>query len=120
MKLGKSKDVQEAKMIISEHKNLIDSFNCKIPEISKQIDWGTKKKGQGRRSGDTILGSMSAAPYGIKTYYGVDISKYLSDWPFEVFKYLDNHERARYYKAREYGCNKIEARLYAYGLTIKI
>lgn len=102
MKLGKSKDVQEAKKIISEHKNLIDSFDCKIPEISTQIDWGAKKRGQGRGSGGTILGSMSAAPYGIKTYYSVDISKYLKDWPSEVFKYLNNPERARYYKAREY------------------
>lgn len=80
----------------------IDSFDCKIPEISTQIDWGAKKRGQGRRSGGTILGSMSAAPYGIKTYYSVDISKYLKDWPSEVFKYLNNPERARYYKAREY------------------
>ncbi len=111
---GKSKDVKQAREILKLVIEKLDAFNCSPPTITSTINWGPKKRGQGKRSGGTIKGSMSAAPYGIKTYFGVDISEYLNDFAGDMKWLLGNGCRmCRYYKARKFGCNQIEARLYA-------
>ena len=95
-------------------RKLIDEFTCDIPECSHQIDWGPKKRGQGKRSGGTIKGSMSAAPNGIKTYYGIDNSKYKNDFIDDQYRLVrELWQLARYYKSREFGCNHIESLYYA-------
>jgi len=114
--IGASLSVDDAKILMQSIKTNIDQWNSgRIPTSVSYIDWGSKKRGQGRRSGSTILGSMSAARYGIVKYVGVDFRKYKADWNGEIMKLLsyDGSRMSRYYKAREFGCNQIEARLYA-------
>lgn len=112
--IGKSISVKEAKEIIPIISTFIDSFNCDIPTIKTVIDWGAKKRGQGKRIGNTIMGGMSAAPVGLKTYYGVDLSKYSNDFNGNMeWANGDGSRRTRYYKAREFGCNEIESRVYS-------
>lgn len=112
--IGKSICVKDARDILPSIIKFIDEFNCDIPTTKTFIDWGKKSRGQGKRSGSMIMGGMSAAPVGIKTYFGVDLSKYSNDFNGDMeWASGDGSRRARYYKAREFGCNEIEARLYA-------
>lgn len=112
--IGLSKDVPEAKQLLLIIRKQIDDFHCVVPYSKTTIDWGSKKRGQGRRCGSMVMGSMSAAPSGLKTYYGVNMSKYKNDWNGDLsWFYGDNSRKSRYYKAREFGLNEIEARLYA-------
>ena len=108
--------IAEARTKIQKLKSKIDSFKCKPEICSKQIDWGPKKKGQGKRVGHMVTGSMSAAPCGIKTYYGIDLSKYITTKKErENIKNLSEvYRRVAYDRARQFGCNHIEAMVYAY------
>ena len=112
--IGLSKNVQEARELIPTIRKAIESFDVDFPILTKEIDWGRKKRGQGRRSGGMVTGSMSAAPVGIKKYTCIDMSKYASDWEgVDNRPSFDGNQSARYYTAREFGCNKIEAAVYA-------
>jgi len=113
MEIGSSINVTEAKIVLSEFRDKIDASSCTIPDCVSTIDWGAMPRGQGKRSGGMVKGSMSGAPRGIKKYFGIDMSKYMEDWELTVWRTMNINEKARYYKAREFGCNKIEARLYA-------
>lgn len=112
--VGKSTCVKDAKDILPSIIKFVDEFKCDIPTTQTVINWGAKSRGQGKRSGNMIMGGVSAAPVGLKTYYGVDLTKYENDFNGNMeWSYGDGSRRARYYKAREFGCNEIEARLYA-------
>lgn len=111
--IGTSKSVEEAKVLINTIRKELDNFNCSPPSTKTVIDWGAKARGQGKRCGHMVMGSMSDAPSGKKVYCGIDISKYKNDWDGIQNCRFDGHQSCRYYKAREYGCNQIEARYYA-------
>lgn len=108
-----SKEIKDARAYVELHREEIDTFECVIPEKVRIIDWGPKHRGQGRRSGGMILGSMSAAPVGIKKYYSIDNSKYVADVKAGPSPIMDGHQTMRYYKAREFGCSHIQACVYA-------
>lgn len=92
----------------------IDAYQCDIPETRTVIDWGPKARGQGKRSGGhTVKGSMSAAPVGKKTYYGVDLKEYWNEETKESLRYMGGNEAARYIKATKFGCTHIEAKIYS-------
>jgi len=114
MKIGESNSVDDARVLMDIIRPELDGADCDVPLVKMQIDWGPRSKGQGRRSGHMVHGSMSAAPGGVKTYLGVDTSKYKADWGGKLHELItDGHELCRYFKAREFGCNEIEARYYA-------
>lgn len=87
-------------------------LNC--PRVYKptpfQIDWG-KPKRQGKRVGNTIVGSMSNAPHGIKTYYNPfgelpDYNEIKDDIKFIRYS-------GAYIKARDYGLDHYTARMFS-------
>lgn len=96
---------------VNELRNSVDNFECNINQCKYQIDWGPKKRGQGRRSGGTIVGSMSAVPVGVKTYYGIDYSEYIEHK--DDIKNLELYQVAKYIKARKFGLTHWESMYYA-------
>jgi hypothetical protein len=81
-----------------------------------QINWG-KGKSQGKRSGGMIKGGMGNAPVGMQTYTGVSFEK-LPDFENvkSDFKYMRGSEASRYLKARDYGLNHRESKLFSLGM----
>lgn len=78
-----------------------------FPPKEYTIDWGAKQRGQGKRRGGMVMGAMSDAPTGIKTY--VDRTANLPD--IEAVKsdisILDYDMQTLYLKARSAGYNHI-------------
>lgn len=110
--IGISQTIPEARKLIDAQRSEIDAFECSVPQTYKEIDWGPKSRGQGKRNGHMVQGSMSDAPHGIKRYYCTDMSKYRDDFNNDYpIKFLERPEY--YYRAREFGCNHIEALYYA-------
>lgn len=80
-----------------------------------QIDWGSNR-GQGKRRGKMVMGAMSDAPRGIKTYYDAygslpDVNDIRTD-----VRSLDAFQEFRYMKARDYGLNHTEAFLFSFSI----
>lgn len=113
---GQSNTVEEARATIKAIKDEITAFECSATICTKTIDWGSKSRGQGKRSGHMVTGSMSAAPTGVKTYQGIDLGRYIeTDKEREDLKWLrDTYRRVAYDRARQFGCNHIESMVYAY------
>lgn len=108
---GKSKTVKEAVNLIKEIESDIDQFDYDVTIKYRTIDWGTKKRGQGKRIGCSMVIGNPDAPTGIKEYPYVDLSEY--DECKDDFRYLTANRAIRYVIARKFGCNHIEARCYA-------
>ena len=106
--LRQSQNIKDAKNLVAVHRTDIDNFEVEIPTKTSTIDWGSSR-GQGKRSGGMIKGGMGNAPRGVKEYTGFDLSKYRDDLKG---RRLHTWEVVRYYRAREYGCNDIEAMCY--------
>ncbi|ENJ9653519.1 hypothetical protein AB2T14_001127 [Clostridium botulinum] len=78
-----------------------------------EIDWGDKRT-QGKRVGGMVLGSMSDAPKGVKTYTDLlgNIPEYKTDKKsFVSLRY--EYRQIWYLRAREYGLNHKQALIYA-------
>ena len=75
--------------------------DVKLPISYTTIDWGSSKRGQGKRvGGGLIVGSMSCA-LGKRTYSGIDLSQYKEDFDEADWIVLkDYYRRAKYYTAR--------------------
>jgi hypothetical protein len=85
----------------------------KYPPTSRQVDWGPRQRGQGKRlGGGMVAGSMSDAPTGIKTYSNLlgSIPEYKNN--SEDFRGFSQFDQIQYLKAREYGLNHNQAILY--------
>jgi hypothetical protein len=97
----------------------LDILNC--PDnyyliVERQINWG-KLSGQGKRAGRTVKGGMGNPPQGVVTYTGISFEK-LPDFE-EIrceLKTLTANEGARYLKARDYGLNHRQSRMFALGM----
>lgn len=113
-KLGKSETVEDAKKVMFPLYDRIDNFDADVKIGHTNIDWGPMKRGQGRRSGYMVQGSMSGAPRGIKSYPYVDWSMYpeVAD-DISHMKLFTSGEAERYVRARQFGANHIEAKVYA-------
>ena len=87
-----------------------------IPKAVTTLDWGSTR-GQGKRVGYMVKGSMGAGGLsGSTKYYGLDISKYYDEKYKDDFRHMlrtPSSEIFHYYDGREYGLNHIEALTYA-------
>ena len=52
----------------AELRKFVEGVDNKFMPTEFQIDWGPRQRGQGRRAGGMVMGAMSGAPTGIKTY----------------------------------------------------
>jgi hypothetical protein len=89
------------------------SLGKKYPPTPFQVDWGPRQRGQGKRvGGGMIVGGMSDAPRGIKTYSNLlgSVPEYKEN-PGE-FRGFSQFDKIQYLKAREYGLNHNQAILY--------
>lgn len=119
-KVGKSQNIQEARaLIIAINQDIFDA-GVRAKTAITEIDWGPMKRGQGKRVGHMVTGSMSGAPRGVKKYYGIDLSDYSDDLKNDptFTKFSNSGESERYAMARMYGCNHIEARFFAIGNSL--
>lgn len=85
----------------------------KYKPTETSVDWGIgKARGQGKRVGNMIIGAMSDAPQGKKTY--VDLVGNVPEYKTipEDFKGMENVDKINYLKAREYGLNHDQAMVY--------
>lgn len=109
---GESLDINQARNVIDLIRGDINSFNCSYKTSSIEIDWG-RSRSQGKRSGKNVTGAMSSNLCGIKKYTALDLGVYSCDWNGQIYELLDTFQLTKYYRARVYGCNEIEARYYA-------
>jgi len=103
-------EIERAK--VKQIQSQIDNFECEIKIANIQIDWGQQKR-QGKRIGNTIIGSMSNAPSGITTYQSVGLSEYHTEDTEQDLRNLNGIQTCKYYRARKFGCNHIEAMVYS-------
>ncbi|MCA9366749.1 hypothetical protein KC887_00590 [Candidatus Kaiserbacteria bacterium] len=71
-----------------------------VPTIRTQIDW-RPKRGQGKRiGGGMVVGAMSSN-LGVRTYVGVDLSKYAQDiLPEDWICLREHYRKVKYFTAR--------------------
>lgn len=100
-----------SELSLEEYKTAIE--NSSFETAYREIDWGAKSRGQGKRTGHTVKGSMSAAPVGIKRYEYVKIDIPDYEEVKDDFKYRDGNEIARYMKSRNAGFTHRESMFYA-------
>ena|SRR6185503_4600305 len=114
-KPGSSTTIPEARTLIRKLRDTISMYEPVLKFATLTLDWGPRQRGQGRRSGHMVKGSMSDAPRGKKTYTTVSLEDYINqniNNP-DDFKYLDQPQRYAYVQARQFGCNHIEAMCFA-------
>jgi len=85
----------------------------KYPPKTYAIDWGSTKQ-QGKRSGNMVVGGMSNAPKGKKTY--IDLLGNIPEKQTnpDDFRGLIEIDKINYLHAREYGLNHEGALTYMY------
>ena len=87
-----------------------------LPLKFKTVDWGPRPRGQGKRNGGMIMGAMSDAPTGKKSY--VDYAKTFNlskDQAEEVGYWGYSHPAFHiYWRARASGLNHDAAMLEGY------
>ena len=109
---GFSVSIPEARKVALDH--WVDIGRCLVmpKQASFKIDWGGVRRGQGRRSGGMVKGSMSSPLY-VREYQYLDLSEYVDDLRSEITarasKHMTTREEMLYYSARKYGLNNIEA-----------
>jgi hypothetical protein len=95
----------------------IGKVQSEPPIITKIIDWGTNR-GQGKRSGNMVKGSMACIDLrGKKSYEAIDMSKYWREDLKSDFRILASglpRLSFLYWKAREFGTTHLEAMVYAF------
>ncbi len=69
---GEEKNIDVSKITFDEYQKALDKGYGLVNHTSKTIDWGSRK-GQGKRTGSTIQGSMSAMIQGKQTYRGIKL-----------------------------------------------
>ena len=95
-----------------------DAITRKYPPKTTKVDWGTgKARGQGRRRGGMIMGGMSDAPQGVKSY--TNLLGNVKDLDKEDADALSFGARGKlstldYLKARTAGLSNHEALVYAF------
>lgn len=78
------------------------------------VDWGPRPKGQGRRFGNMIRGSMSGALYGVQEYIDPFYNLGLSAEERDEIGVFTMPEQARYLKARSAGFDHDYAMAYCF------
>ena len=82
--------------------------------VSHEVDWGTSRRGQGKRRGGMVMGAMSDAPKGKKSYVDVLGKASLNRSDKEESDSLTNHQKLMFAKALEVGFSTDVAFLVAY------
>lgn len=85
----------------------------KFKPTTYTVNWGSRPRGQGKRSGGMIRGAMSDCPTGEKEYIN-----YFGNIPEaqtnpEDFRLMDVFTTVHYLKAREFGLNHNQAMVFA-------
>jgi hypothetical protein len=113
--MDKEKLFNEIKRILP----LLVSSKIKVPIVERKIDWGSSK-GQGKRSGGTVKGSMSDISLkGVKTYQIADYSHYFKKYADQLttnsrLVLINNgHMCENFFKAMEYGLNLDQSKFFA-------
>ena len=91
-----------------------DAHASEAPMATMKIDWGGPGRGQGKRSGGMIKGSMSSPLY-VRTYCCVDLSEFKDDFKDRhEWRILDEaNRRWKYYAARKFGLSHWPSMYYA-------
>jgi len=85
----------------------------KYPPKTYAIDWGNTKQ-QGKRAGNMVIGGMSSAPQGKKTYIDLLGNVPEKQTNPDDFTGLMEIDKIDYLHAREYGLGHEEALEYMY------
>jgi len=105
---------QEDKHHINDNRERIDKIpNPVIPMRTYTIDWGPRKRGQGKRSGGMIVGAMGGGIVGKKEYTVPDLSEFTDEQQEDLSLLEHFYQVVKYYKGISFGLSHIQSMYYA-------